>query len=153
MDPQIFFNADCPVCSAGVAHIRHLIGEPSQDCLWLDINAEPDALSSRGVDVEAVKKRLHVVDRMGVLRVGIPAFAALWDEVPKLRFLAKLVRLPVIRHVAAACYEVLAAILYVWNKRREHDAAHLGDANCASGHPDDPGVNAASKRHAASDFG
>jgi predicted DCC family thiol-disulfide oxidoreductase YuxK len=114
---RTFYNAQCPVCSAGVAHIRRLTG--GDDSLWVDITGQPDALMAYGVDLEAVKNRLHVIDRQGVLQVGIPAFAALWDETPHYRALAKMVRLPVVRPVAAALYEVLAAALYAWNKRRE----------------------------------
>jgi predicted DCC family thiol-disulfide oxidoreductase YuxK len=57
-----------------------------------------------------------------VLRVGVPAFAALWDEIPRYRWLAAVVRLPVVRQIAAGSYEVLATILYAWNKRRERRA-------------------------------
>jgi predicted DCC family thiol-disulfide oxidoreductase YuxK len=119
--PKTFYNAKCPVCSAGVAHIRRLSG--GGDDLWVDITNRPDALMSYGADVEAVKKRLHVIDRQGVLRVGIPAFAALWDETPRYRRLAGFVRLPVMREGAAAFYELMAIVLYAWNKRRERRQA------------------------------
>jgi predicted DCC family thiol-disulfide oxidoreductase YuxK len=119
--PRTFYNANCPVCSAGVAHIRRLTG--GGDDLWVDITARPDALMNYGADVEAVKKRLHVIDRQGVLRVGVPAFAALWDETPRYRPLARIVRLPVVRQAAAASYELLAIVLYAWNKRRERRQA------------------------------
>lgn len=119
--PRTFYNANCPVCSAGVAHIRQLTGGSND--LWVDITAQPDALTSYGADVEAVKKRLHVIDRQGVLRVGIPAFAALWDETPRYRRLARIARLPVVRQAAAALYELLASVLYAWNKRRERRQA------------------------------
>lgn len=76
-----------------------------------------------GADLEAVKRRLHVIDRQGALPVGVPAFAALWDEIPRYRVFARLVRLPVVRSLAAALYELLAAVLYAWNKRRERRRA------------------------------
>src|ERR1700754_2219531 len=104
--PTTFYNADCPVCSAGVAHIRQLTG--GGDDRWVDITAHPGALAHHGVDVQAVKKRLHVIDRAGTLRVGIAAFAALWDETPRYRILAKIVRLPGVFQLATALYELLA---------------------------------------------
>jgi predicted DCC family thiol-disulfide oxidoreductase YuxK len=119
---QTFYNAHCPVCSAGVAHIRRLTGS-GDEFLWVDITARPDALKAYGADVEAVKKRLHVIDRQGKLQVGVAAFAALWDETERYRRLAKVVRLPVVRQAAAAGYEVLAVVLYAWNKRRERRQA------------------------------
>jgi predicted DCC family thiol-disulfide oxidoreductase YuxK len=119
--PRTFYNANCPVCSAGVAYIRRQTG--GGDDLWVDITTHPDALMNYGADVEAVKKRLHVIDRQGVLRVGVPAFAALWDETPRYRRLARIVRLPAVRQAAAASYELLAIVLYAWNKRRERRQA------------------------------
>jgi predicted DCC family thiol-disulfide oxidoreductase YuxK len=122
--PRTFYNASCPVCSAGVAHIRRLTGgRGDDDLLWFDITTQPNALAAYGADLEAVKKRLHVIDRHGMLQVGIPAFAALWEEIPRYRVLATLVRLPVVRPIAAAIYELFAALLYAWNKRRERRRA------------------------------
>src|SRR3569623_2934999 len=94
--PKTFYNADCPVCSAGVAHIRQLTG--GGDERWVDITAHPDALADHGVDMKAVKKRLHVIDRSGKLQVGVAAFAALWDETPRYRTLARIARLPGVLH-------------------------------------------------------
>jgi predicted DCC family thiol-disulfide oxidoreductase YuxK len=85
--PRTFYNANCPVCSAGVAHICRLTGG--------------------GDD----------------LRVGVPAFAALWDETPRYRRLARIVRLPVVSQGADVLYELLAIVLYAWNKRREQRQA------------------------------
>jgi predicted DCC family thiol-disulfide oxidoreductase YuxK len=122
--PRTFYNAGCPVCSAGVAHIRRLTGgRGKDDLLWFDITERPDALAAYGADLEAVKKRLHVIDRHGALQVGVPAFAALWEEIPRYRVFAALVRLPVVRTFAWAAYELLAVVLYAWNKRRERRRA------------------------------
>jgi predicted DCC family thiol-disulfide oxidoreductase YuxK len=101
---------------------RRLTGG-GDDFLWVDITARPDALAAYGADVEAVKKRLHVIDRQGKLQVGVAAFAALWDETPRYRRLARLVRLPVVRQRAGALDELLAIMLYAWNKRRERRQA------------------------------
>ena len=119
--PRTFYNANCPVCSAGVAHIRRLTGGGND--LWVDITARPDALASYGADVDTVKKRLHVIDRQGVLGVEGPAFAALWVETTRYHRLARNVRLPMVRQGADALYELLAIVLYAWNKRREQRQA------------------------------
>jgi predicted DCC family thiol-disulfide oxidoreductase YuxK len=115
--PTTFYNADCPVCSAGVAHIRRLTG--GGDERWIDITAHPGALADHDVDIQAVKKRLHVIDRSGKLQVGVAAFAALWDETPRYRILARIVRLPGLYQLAVVLYELLAIVLYAWNMRRE----------------------------------
>jgi predicted DCC family thiol-disulfide oxidoreductase YuxK len=117
--PRTYFNGDCPVCAAGIRRMRR-----ATDGLdWIDIAATPDAVRACGATREAVKKRLHVIDRDGVLRIGVPAFAALWDEVPRYRPLAYLVRLPLLRAIASGLYEIAAALLYAWNRRRERRRA------------------------------
>jgi predicted DCC family thiol-disulfide oxidoreductase YuxK len=130
--PTTFYNADCPVCSAGVSHIRQLTG--GSDDRWVDITAHPDALANHGVDLQAVKKRLHVIDRSGKLQVGVAAFAALWDETPRYRTFARIVRLPGVYQLATALYELLAIGLYAWNLRRER---RRGAACSISPRPED----------------
>ena len=52
-------------------------------------------LRGRGVTgppLEEAMARLHVVDRSGTVRTGAWAFAAVWDEFPYYRWLARIVR-------------------------------------------------------------
>lgn len=90
---------------------------------WHDINAAPDALARFGVDIEAVRYRLHVVDRDGRLLVGVPAFAALWRELPRHRWLARIAMQPLLLPLWTVLYEALAWVLYRWNRRRARLAA------------------------------
>lgn len=114
-----FFNGDCPVCSARVARYRHQ-GRRRADLLWRDLADCPDALRCFGIDRETARKRLHVVDRNGILRGGIDAFAAIWRELPGAQWLAVLVGLPGIHTLAAVLYDkIMVPALWAWNQRRE----------------------------------
>jgi predicted DCC family thiol-disulfide oxidoreductase YuxK len=59
-----------------------------------------------------------VIDRDGRLLVGVPAFAALWRELPRHRWLARLATAPLLLPLWTALYDALAAVLYAWNRRR-----------------------------------
>jgi hypothetical protein len=55
----------------------------------------------------------------GALTSGIPAFLELWAQMPRYRFLAKLVGLPGIMQIAALAYDhVLAPAIYRWHLHR-----------------------------------
>ena len=114
-NPQILYNGKCPVCSAGIRQARRLSARPVEECGWIDVTQTPDALARHGLTLRDVQYRLHVLDAQGDMQVGVPACAALWDDMPRYRWLARLMRLPVIRTIAAGLYEALAYALFRWN--------------------------------------
>ncbi len=116
------YNGACPVCRREIAHYKRLTACGKNELTWCDISKQPAAIAAWGLDGEAVKRRLHVVDRDGRLRIGVPAFAALWSEIPRYRWLAAVVGWPGLRQLAAGIYELLAAWLYARNRRREAKA-------------------------------
>jgi predicted DCC family thiol-disulfide oxidoreductase YuxK len=86
----MFFDGGCPLCRREVAHYRRLDRSGRID--WVDISREPDALAPLGVTLPEAMARLHVQDRHGALLTGVPAFAAVWAELPGYRHLARVVR-------------------------------------------------------------
>jgi predicted DCC family thiol-disulfide oxidoreductase YuxK len=92
-------------------------------------------LAALGLTPEDAARRLHVV-RDGELLAGLPAFVALWEEMPRFRWLARVVSLPLVRPVASAVYErVLAPALYALHRRRvaRRSTAAEGDPAPARG--------------------
>ena len=60
----------------------------------------------------------------GQLLSGVPAFRALWQQMPRFRWLSWLTGLPVIAPVAGAVYDhILAPILYRAHLRRQRRKA------------------------------
>lgn len=119
MEPtHVLFNGRCPICAAEIAHYRkraETLGAPLRfedlhEADLLDWNLTPDQ----------AKRRLHVRGPGGMQASGIAAFAAIWDHLPRLRWLARAVRLPGLRRVAALAYDHIAApALYRLHRRRE----------------------------------
>ena len=119
--PTVLYNGSCPVCRTEIEHYQKLDRDTDR-LAWRDIGAS-DQAAGCGVGPEALRRRLHVVDADGRLLVGVPAFARIWQELPRYRWLARLVDRPVVRPLAAWLYEPLAAGLYAWDRRRRRRVA------------------------------
>ncbi len=87
---RMFYDGGCPLCRREVAHYRRL--DPTGRVDWVDISRDPETLAALGITLEQAMARLHVQDRRGRLLTGVAAFAAVWDELPGYRHLARLVR-------------------------------------------------------------
>ncbi|MEM1431924.1 MAG: DCC1-like thiol-disulfide oxidoreductase family protein [Pseudomonadota bacterium] len=112
----MIYNSDCPICAREIASYRRYA--EARD-LPLEFSGLTDAAAlGSGLTVDEAARRLHVV-KDGELLSGLAAFAALWAALPRFRWLARIVSLPVIRPVAHAVYEgVLAPLLYAMHRRR-----------------------------------
>jgi predicted DCC family thiol-disulfide oxidoreductase YuxK len=116
MTVTVIYNASCPICSREVAGYRRYAEARALPLRFQDMAATD--LAALGLTPELAARRLHVVQD-GELLAGLPAFVALWSEMPRFRWLARLVSLPVLRPIASIAYErVLAPLLYAMHRRR-----------------------------------
>ena len=114
-----FYDGLCPVCRSTVARYARIGADGIPDLLWRDINDYPDALACFGVGRKEVERRIHVVDRTGALRAGVDAAIAVWRELPRRRWRARLLSLPVIHPIAGLIYDHLfAPALRAWSRRQ-----------------------------------
>ncbi|MEQ8602488.1 MAG: DUF393 domain-containing protein [Marivibrio sp.] len=114
------YHGACPVCGREVSHYQRYAGERALPLGWEDVSDGRAAplMEAHGIDREAAKKRLHVVTPDGRLLSGVDAFQALWAEMPRYRWLAKLVGLPIVKPIARLVYDrLLAPALYAANRR------------------------------------
>jgi predicted DCC family thiol-disulfide oxidoreductase YuxK len=113
---SVLYNANCPVCHFEISHYARYASDTGLPIRFDDLNS--DAREQWGLDADTAARRLYVLHD-GVLTSGIPAFLVLWRQMPRYRWLATLVGLPVIRQIASAVYDyVLAPVIYRWHLRR-----------------------------------
>ena len=120
---EVVYNGNCPVCSTEVAVYRKHAEAAALPIRFSDLNATD--LGRLGLTPEQAAKRFHVLDQ-GELLSGVPAFLVLWRTIPRYRWVARIVGLPGIRHLAVLAYDHIAApILYGMHRRRvaKHVAA------------------------------
>ena len=120
-DTRVLYNADCPVCSFEINHYAKYAGEKALPIRFEDLNC--GELKDWGVTQDAAARRLYVL-RGGKLLSGIPAFLALWDEMPRYRWLARLVRVPGVHWLAVQLYDHVAApLIYRSHLKRQRRRA------------------------------
>ncbi len=118
-NPQtsVLYNANCPVCNFEIQHYALYAGSNGLPIRFDDLNS--DARVQWGLDADTAARRLYVLHD-GVLSSGIPAFLVLWAQMPKYRWLARVIGMPGVRHIAVAAYDfVLAPAIYRWHLSRE----------------------------------
>ena len=121
MPTKVYYNSACPVCNAGIKDQRKRMeacGVP--DIEWIDVHTHPEAAEEVGSPLEQVRERLHVKAADGRLDVGADAFTRLWSRTPRQRWLAKLLRLPILRQATRLLYNAFARLLYRWNRSKRH---------------------------------
>ncbi|SEP08172.1 DUF393 domain-containing protein [Nitrosovibrio sp. Nv6] len=121
MVSKVYYNSACPVCNAGIQDQRERMEACGiKDVEWVDVHTHPEAASEVGASLEQVRERLYVKDPDGRLNVGADAFTRLWSQTPGQRWLAKLLRLPVLRQFTHLAYNIFARLLYRWNLAKRH---------------------------------
>ena len=115
-DTKVLFNDNCPVCSFEINHYADYAKKQGLPIQFDDLNG-PDR-AAWGLDEATAARRLYVLHK-GELTSGIPAYLVLWQELPRYRWLAKVVGLPGIQQAASAIYDyVLAPVIYRRHWRR-----------------------------------
>jgi predicted DCC family thiol-disulfide oxidoreductase YuxK len=84
-----FYDGGCPLCSREIAHYRRL--DRAERIRWIDITTAPEMLTAAGLDPATAMRRLHVQDGRGRMLRGVPAFVAIWRQLPGYRLLATVV--------------------------------------------------------------
>ena len=113
---SVLFNANCPVCNFEIQHYAKYAVANDLPIRFDDLNS--NARDQWGLDADTAARRLYVLHE-GRLTSGFPAFLVLWAQMPRYRWLARVVGLPGIRQVASAAYDhVLAPVIYRWHLRR-----------------------------------
>jgi predicted DCC family thiol-disulfide oxidoreductase YuxK len=118
----VWYNTKCPVCDAGIEWQKSRLVRAARAgaITFRDINLEPDALARFGVGIEEVRRWLHGVDSDDRLYVGAKCAIEIWRRTPGTIWLARVLDIPVLRHIAGFAYNRFADGLYAWNRRTGH---------------------------------
>lgn len=120
-ETKVLYNAECPVCRYEIHHYRDYADDNGLPLRFDDLNV--CALDRWGVSADQAARRLHVLHK-GELFSGIPAFLVLWAEMPRYRWLGRVVGLPGVRQIASLGYDwVLAPVIYRWHLLRQRKKA------------------------------
>lgn len=114
---EILYNGRCPICSAEIAQYRKQAERAEAPVAFTDLHDAP--LSQWGLTPEQATRRFHA-RKDGQIISGFAAFLILWYELPRMRWLARVLALPGLQQIAEFGYNYVAAPLLYWmHKRRE----------------------------------
>ncbi|GAB5449279.1 thiol-disulfide oxidoreductase DCC family protein [Gymnodinialimonas sp.] len=115
---RVLYNGRCPICRAEISQYARRAAALGAPLVFEDLHEAP--LDAWNLTPDAAKRRLHARLPDGAQVSGIAAFAAIWDHLPNLRWLARAVRLPGLCVLTRLAYDHIAApVLYHLHRRRE----------------------------------
>ena len=114
---KVYFNNSCKICKAEIDLYKK---EKIQEIDWIDITNNKLANKETSKNSKELLRRLHVKDGEKVLQ-GAEAFLAVWQRIPKYKFLYNFFKLPIIFNLFSLLYEIVAFFLYLKNKKQLKD--------------------------------
>ena len=122
-DTRVLYNDTCPVCSFEIDAYRK---RAIRDGLPLQFDTL-DQAARWGISPDLAARRLHVLHK-GEILSGVPAFRALWGEMPHLQWLARLTGRRFVGAAAVTLYDqLLAPVLYAMHLRRQKRGKKVQD--------------------------
>lgn len=114
-DTRVLYNETCPVCRFEIDSYARRAAASGLPIRFDGL----DHADNWGLTPDQAARRLHVLHK-GQLLSGIPAFQALWRELPHMRWLARATALPLIHPLACFAYDrILAPVIYRAHLRRQ----------------------------------
>jgi predicted DCC family thiol-disulfide oxidoreductase YuxK len=100
----VYYDGACPKCVRDRQNYEKLSGKAGDDVCWFDITGQENHLREIGIDPQKALSELHVKDKTGRIVSEMDAYILLMEKIPKLKPLAWLIRLPLIRPLLSRIY-------------------------------------------------
>ncbi|HNP26505.1 MAG TPA: DUF393 domain-containing protein [Nitrosomonas sp.] len=100
----VYYDGACPSCVKDRESYEKMAGKASEDVCWFDITGQDAQLRGIGIDPHKAMTELHVRDEHQRVVSELDAYILLMQRVPRLKPLAWLISLPVIRPMLSALY-------------------------------------------------
>lgn len=100
----VYYDGACPKCIRDRETYRKLAGTMAEQVCWFDITGRESQLRDLGIDPQKALSELHVRTMDGRILSELDAYILLMEKVPKLKPLAWLIGLPMIRTLLAKIY-------------------------------------------------
>jgi len=111
---KVYFNNSCKICKAEIELYKK---ENIAEINWIDITNNQNAKIETNKNYKQLLRRLHV-KKNGEVFSGAKAFLLVWKNIPKYRFLYKILSLPIIFQIFSLSYEIIAFLLFLKNRKQ-----------------------------------
>ena len=102
----VYYDGKCGLCRREIEYYRRVA--PDGRFVWLDIATDPAGLAGLDISQADALRRLHARDASGSIYVGVAAFIAIWQRLNYWRYLAMIVKLPLLQPFVAFAYDRFA---------------------------------------------
>ena len=102
----VYYDGECGLCRREIEYYKNIA--PADSFVWLDIANDPTSLAELRLSQADALRRLHARDASGVMHVGAAAFVAIWQRLAYWRYLALLMKLPLVLPLASIIYNRFA---------------------------------------------
>lgn len=103
----LYYDGSCPLCSA---EIKHYKAQPGGDRLaFVDVSRAENAVGA-GLTARQAMRRFHVRQSDGSLLSGARAFIAIWKELPRWRWAARIATIPGIPTLLEGLYRLFLPV-------------------------------------------
>lgn len=104
---RVFYDGKCGLCSKEINYYRKIAAPHHFE--WIDITEDVTLFNALGYTQEQGLKILHVQDDQQQMQTGVKSFVTIWQALPKWRFLAMIVNLPIVLQCIEFVYRRFAA--------------------------------------------
>ena len=110
----MYFNNSCKICRTEINLYKK---QKIKNIEWVDITDNETAEIETQKDAKSLLRRLHIKDGENIIE-GAEAFLLIWKNIPKYRFLYKVLKKPIIFNLFSFFYEIVAFFLFLKNKNQ-----------------------------------
>jgi predicted DCC family thiol-disulfide oxidoreductase YuxK len=100
----VFYDGSCDGCVRDRLYYESLQAADDATVIWFDITGQEDQLIEWGIDPHKALLELHIRDSQGQIHSELDAYRLLMHRVPRLKWLGRLLGLPLIRAVSRYLY-------------------------------------------------
>ena len=103
---KVLFDGKCSLCSREIRYYQRIA--PANTFYWCDVTEDKSLLDQYSLSYVDTLKSLHAVDQQEELHTGVDAFVCIWQALPKWRWLARFVKLPLVYPLSKFSYRKFA---------------------------------------------
>jgi len=102
----VYYDGACPSCIRDRENYEKMVVNAGESVDWFDITGKDEQLREIGIDPCKAMTELHVRNERQEILSELDAYILLMQRVPRLKLLAWLIGLPIIRPALSALYRL-----------------------------------------------
>lgn len=103
---NVFYDDRCPLCRREIEYYKKL--SAFTEIKWSGISENIPTLEKYGISYTESLKVLHAINEDNQMVYGVDTFILIWQQLPKWKWIAKFVELPLIYQLSKEIYRIFA---------------------------------------------